>query len=208
MKKIILCTLALALLLCACATPADTTSQADVSEAVSELPEESQAPELTASHRPETGRALADLKAEHPDYVYAELDGPDFFYASLAKPDKSFGYVFFGGQDEPGMAKAAETCGEQFHSAGIYSTVGDFFPIEGTPLSVDDFLAAIGVTEVDYWFGWLEFVYDGYGVVINTGDGNADDVEAKPTVKITADMPFVITDRMAMEANGNMVHTY
>ena len=208
MKKLILCTLAFALLLTACATPGVTTSQTDASSVASLTPEKSQALEIQARNRPETGRALEDLKAENPSYEYMELDGPDFFYACLAKPDKSFGYVFFGGQDDPGMAQAAQKHGEQLHNAGVYTTVGDFFTIDEATFSVDDFLAAIGVTEADYWSGWVNFVYDGYGMAINTGDTNAETVDAKPTVEINATMPLVITDRMIMEANGNIVHYY
>lgn len=208
MKKIILCVLALTFLLCACATPANTASQSDVSSAASETPAEIKVTANTAV-TDGIGKALTDLKAENATYDYLELSGPDCYYGGLSKADKSFAYLFFGAQDGLTMAQAAEKQGEQLHCSGIYTTVGDYFSgVDSASLSVDEFIAAIDLKDEDvsYWFGWVSFIYNGYAFDIDTGDGNADDIDAKPAVKISAAMPLIIRDRMAMEMNGNILH--
>ena len=67
-------------------------------------------------------------------------------------------------------------------------------------------LDSLEVTEADYWDGWIIFLYNGKAVEIETGSGDPDNVDAKPTVKITADMPCIVADRMSLEVNGNIVH--
>ena len=153
------------------------------------------------------GRKLKHLRKENPTYEYVTVGGPDCFYTGLGKADKSFAYIFFGGQDGPTIADVAEKNAELMGCAGIYTTVGEIFADQAKlPLSVDDLLAALEVTEADYWDGWIIFLYNGKAVEIETGSGDPDNVDAKPTVKITADMPCIVADRMSLEVNGNIVH--
>lgn len=207
MKKIFLCALAIGFLLCACAAPAaDTASEADVSAAASETPAESQATVDTAV-TDGIGKALTELKEANPTFIYAELDGPDCYYGGLVKEDQSFAYLFFGAQDGLTMADAAEKHGDQLYCSGVYTTVGEFFTVvKDNPLDVDDFLAAVGASDVSYWFGWVSFRANGYNVDIHCGSGNAEVIDAKPIEKINANMVLILTAPMQMEVNGNILH--
>ena len=163
-------------------------------------------PEI-ASLVSEVGKTLEDLRSQHPTYDYLHLDGYNFSAECFGTPSGPFAYIFFGTQSGPGIEDMASKYEKQLRCAGVYTTVEKAFPsVADTPVSVEDFLASVGQDvskseNVDFWYGWVLFEYEGYSFAVNTKGGNADDTYAVPKVKIEKGLSMILLDKTVWSAN-------
>ena len=178
-RKTSLLSLSLALLLivsaCAPASPSDQTSEG--SSASTEIPghENTSTPEFLN----EIGKTLHELKNEYPEGEFiVSLDGfPSCAAACFGKPGAEYIYYFFGGHSGD-FEKAMNECEEQLKCAGFVTTTNILFPDMEDAMSFQDFFSLIGVDDYEYLSGedtitgegWLRFMYRGLEVMVNTNE--------------------------------------
>ena len=178
-RKTSLLSLSLALLLivsaCAPASPSGQTSEG--SSASTEIPghENTSTPEFLN----DIGKTLHELKNEYPEGEFiVSLDGfPDHAAACFGEPEAEYIYYFFGGHSGD-FEKAMNECEEQLKCAGFVTTTNILFPDMEDAMSFQDFFSLIGVDDYEYLSGedtitgegWLRFMYRGLEVMVNTNE--------------------------------------
>lgn len=180
-RKTSLLSLSLALLLivsaCAPASPSDQTSEG--SSASTEIPghENTSTPEFLN----DIGKTLHELKNEYPEGEFIVcVDGfPGSAAVCFGKPGSEYAYLFFGTQSGD-FEKAMNECEEQLKCAGFVTTTNILFPDMEDAMSFQDFFSLIGVDDYEYLSGedmitgegWLRFMYRGLEVMVNTNEPN------------------------------------
>ncbi len=176
-RKTSLLSLSLALLLivsaCAPASPSDQTSEG--SSASTEIPghENTSTPEFLN----DIGKTLHELKNEYPEGEFIVcVDGfPGSAAVCFGKPGSEYAYLFFGTQSGD-FEKAMNECEEQLKCAGFVTTASILFPDMKDDMSFQDFFSLVGVDDYEYpgedsgAAGWLSFMYRGLEVIVNTNE--------------------------------------
>ena len=178
-RKTSLLSLSLALLLivsaCAPAFPSDQTSEG--SSASTEIPghENTSTPEFLN----DIGKTLHELKNEYPEGEFiVSLDGfPDHAAACFGEPEAEYIYYFFGGHSGD-FEKAMNECEDELRCAGFVTSANILFPDMEDVMSFQDFFSLISVDEYEYFSGedaitaegWLKFTYKGMEVMVNTNE--------------------------------------
>jgi hypothetical protein len=122
------------------------------------------------------GKTLDELTQTHPALQFSSESIPDAVAECAGEPGIGYSYFFFATQSAPSLETMALEYGGQLRCAGLYATVGVFFPQMKNNQSVADFFSSIDV--VDYRFvndgfngfdvGWIYFTYKGMSGYIDT----------------------------------------
>lgn len=162
----------------------------------------------------EIGKALSELKKEHPEGEFAvSLDAfPDNAAICFGEPEAEYLYYFFGTQSGD-AEKAMNEQEDQLKCAGFVTTACVLFPDMEDEMAFEDFFSLIGVDDYEYLAGeevvsgegWLSFTYQGMEVMVNTNEaspGGGWDFTGAEIVK--RDAPVSIVDTEILNTNQDL----
>ncbi|MCC8122173.1 MAG: hypothetical protein LIO58_01315 [Oscillospiraceae bacterium] len=161
------------------------------------------------------GTSYRTLVEEHPAaIIYTQNDGlPDAAAVSLYDPDMEYSYFLFGTQyflfeDLSEPEKAELKC------AGIVTTVGALFSLNGDKMEIADFFSSQGISDYRYYTedadstlqGWITFSYRNMNGLMNTNSG--DTVTEQPVTAIKGTYPVLIISNHIEKQNLDIIDAH